>query len=69
MAQLLPPKFRTYIAERVGSWPQRGAINYDWPAFAEAAADYFDMIVAKTIGEDHEPDADPINSGTGSTDG
>jgi hypothetical protein len=50
----IPPKFRDYIAERVGKWPQPGVLNYDWPAFAEASADYFDLIAAKVFGEDLE---------------
>lgn len=52
--QPIPPKFREFIAERVGSWPMRGDINYPWPEFGEAAADYFDMISAKVFGEDLE---------------
>jgi hypothetical protein len=52
----IPPKFREFVAGRIGAWPKAGDINVDFVGLNEAMADYMDMLAAQAFGVKLEDD-------------
>lgn len=52
----IPPKFREFVAERIGAWPMAGDMNVDIPGLHEATADYMDLLAAQVFGEKLDDD-------------